>query len=91
MKGAGSLGEPRDRKHATGGSAQRVPREPSEPGAFEALLSMSVSSGSEPGAFWAVLVSVSSGSEPGAFWAVLVSVSSGPNRKRAHAQRLHAA
>ena len=56
MKGAGSLGEPRDRKHRTSerserGGAQRVPREPSEPGAFKALLFAVVLSGSEPGAF----------------------------------------
>ena len=56
MKGAGSLDEPRNRKHRTSerserGGAQRVPRESSDPGAFEAVLSVSVLCSERSGGF----------------------------------------
>ena len=49
MKGAGSLGEPGRRKHATEGSARSEARPPSEPGAFREEVVEVVSFGSDPG------------------------------------------
>ena len=57
MKGAGSLGEPRrskDRRRAERAEDRSEAREPSEPGAFEAFLLLSVCE-SEPGTFEMVL------------------------------------